>query len=293
VRGLLTELGKRAAIRVGSGLSRVFGSCAGEGVGILTYHRVALGAGRGPAPTWNVTPRRLREQLQGLLARGYRPWPLRELLKGARKGRAFPRRAFVVTFDDGYENVYRHAWPVLTELRVPATVFLATAYLDSAAPFPFDDWPEAGSERVPPETWKPLTTPQCAEMLASGLVELGSHTHTHEVFRDRPDALRQDLLVSATVLRERFGVTEPTFAFPFGIAGPALATAARQAGMPCSLSTEAALVRRGSDPFTWGRFGIDDSDSAATIAARLDGWYSLARGLWGRLKRPFGVEVTG
>jgi peptidoglycan/xylan/chitin deacetylase (PgdA/CDA1 family) len=292
VGGLLTEIGKRAAVRVGSGLSRVFGSCAGAGVGVLTYHRLALWAGHGPAPTWNVTPRRFREQLEGLRAHGYRPWPLRELLKLGRSGRAFPRRAFVVTFDDGYESVYRHAWPVLAELRVPASVFLATAYLDSAAPFPFDDWTEAGSELVPAGTWKPLTTSQCREMAADGLIELGSHTHTHEVFRDRPDALRQDLVKSAEVLRERFGVTEPTFAFPFGIAGPGLAEAARQAGMQCSLSTEAALVRRGSDPFTWGRFGIDDTDSAAAIAARLDGWYSLARGLWGRLRRPFGGEAS-
>jgi hypothetical protein len=51
-------------------------------------------------------------------------------------------------------------------------------------------------------------------------------------------------------------------------------------------------VRRDSDPFTWGRFGIDDTDSTATSAARLDGWYSLARGLWGRLKRPFGGEES-
>src|SRR5262249_14325564 len=104
------------------------------GMGILMYHRVApLPDGKGVrAPTWNVTPSRLREQLSGLLDRGYRPWPLRQALAHSRQGLPLPSTAFVVTFDDGYESVYRHAWPILRALRIPATVFLATAYLDSA-----------------------------------------------------------------------------------------------------------------------------------------------------------------
>ncbi len=56
---------------------------------------------------------------------------LREVSFELRPGQA-------VTFDDGFETVYRHAWPVLQELRIPATVFLNTAYLDSPEPFPFD-----------------------------------------------------------------------------------------------------------------------------------------------------------
>lgn len=284
VRQLLKDLGRQAAVRLGSGLSRVFGSRAGEGFGILTYHRVALWAGGGPAPTWNVTPRRFRDQMEGLLARGYRPCSLRELLKQSPD--RLPLRTFAVTFDDGYESVHRHAWPILRDLGIPATVFLATAYLDSDRPFPFDDWTEAGSGRVPAGAWRPLRTEQCAEMNAGGLIDLGSHTHRHAVFRDRPEALRQDLVTSASVLRERFGVTNPTFAFPFGIAGPALAEAAREAGMLCALSLEAELVRPRSDPFAWGRFTVEEGDSAAALVARLDGWYSLARGVWRRLRRP-------
>lgn len=290
LRRLLRHLGKRAALRIGSGLSRLFGSCAGADFGILTYHRIAPPVGSGPAPTWNVTPRRFRAQLEGLLARGYRPRPLRELLAA---GQTLPPvGTFAVTFDDGYENVYRHAWPVLEALGVPATIFLTTAYLDSASPFPFDDWPQAGSEKVAAETWRPLSSDQCAAMALGGLVEFGSHTHTHQVFRGRPQALELDLRTSAAVLRDRFGVTLPTFAFPYGIAGTELAEAARRAGMRCSLSTAAALIRPGSDPFTWGRFGVDESDTASTIAARLDGWYGLARGVWGRLRRPF-AEAAG
>jgi peptidoglycan/xylan/chitin deacetylase (PgdA/CDA1 family) len=272
--------GKWAIGRLGRGLSLLLGSRAGGTVGILTYHRVAPRAGGVPAPTWNVTPDRLQQQLGGLLARGYRPVPLREVLDRGQAGVAVPDGTFAVTFDDGYENVYRHAWPVLRELGVPATVFLSTAYLDSEAPFPFDDWPAAGSPQVDAEYWRPLTTAQCAEMMAGGLIELGSHTHTHRCFRGRPEALEQDVATSLEVLRIRFRVAEATFSFPFGIAEPELAAAARRAGVLCGLTTQQVLVRPGSDPFTWGRFNVAEGDSEATLAVKLDGWFSLARSAW-------------
>jgi peptidoglycan/xylan/chitin deacetylase (PgdA/CDA1 family) len=288
----LKRLLQRAAGGVGSKLSQLVGSRAGDRLGILAYHRVAPWTAGQSVPTWNVTPRRFRAQLEGLLRRGYRPWPLRRVLEYSRDHRPIPRKTFVVTFDDGYENVHGRAWPILKQLGVPATVFLATAYLDSPEPFPFDDWQAAGSTHVPPESWRPLTTAQCGEMLQHGLIELGSHTHSHAIFRDRPEALANDLAMSLEVLHRRFGLTDATFAFPYGIVEPSLCAAARRAGVLCSLTTETALVEPGSDQFAWGRFGIDQGDSAGTIAARLDGWYSLARSAWQRVRGCFsGREV--
>jgi peptidoglycan/xylan/chitin deacetylase (PgdA/CDA1 family) len=199
------------------------------------------------------------------------------------RGKRIPPKTFVVTFDDGYENVYRYAWPVLKELVVPATIFLATAYLDSELPFPFDDWTAAGSMRVPGESWKPLTTEQCHEMQREGLVTLGTHTHTHGIFRGRPEALHRDLLVSLDVLRTRFGVTDCPFAFPYGITDPDLTDAARATGVSCSLTTQSGLVAPNTDPFTWGRWTVESSDTASTLAAKLAGWYSVARTAWQKL----------
>jgi peptidoglycan/xylan/chitin deacetylase (PgdA/CDA1 family) len=203
---------------------------------------------------------------------------LRQVLTWRASGQPAPPGSFVVTFDDGYENVYHHAWPVLRALKVPATLFLPTAYLDQPGPFPFDDWPGAGTG--PPEAWRPLTTRQCAELSADGLIDLGSHTHTHAVFRDRPDDLFEDVAASLRVLRERFGLADATFAFPFGIAGPRLADAVRRAGVLCALTTESALAHPAGDPFAWGRFTVTEADSAASLAGKLDGWYNLARSAW-------------
>ena len=89
-------------------------------------------------------------QLSGLLKRGYRPLPLRELLACHRELRKVPPKTFAVTFDDGYENVYRNAFPILCEYRIPATIFLSTGYLDSRQAFPFDDWASRVRRRFPP-----------------------------------------------------------------------------------------------------------------------------------------------
>src|SRR5690606_15967920 len=96
------------------------------------------------------------------------------------------------------------AFPVLRRLKIPATVFLATAYLDSSRPFPCDDWSVTGQDDVPASAWRPLTTNECAEMQQSGLIELGAHTHTHQDFRNRPEALRDDLIQNIAELKDRF-----------------------------------------------------------------------------------------
>lgn len=285
VKRLLRRARRWFAGRLVVSCDYLFGSRGQNVFGILMYHRVAPWDGSDPVPSWNVTPSQFRAQLSGLLQRGYEAWPLRRVLAERQKGRPIPRKAFVVTFDDGYENVYTWAWPILRELRIPATVFLATAYLDSACPFPFDDWPLAGSESVSTPLWRPLTTAQCREMLESEIMDLGSHTHTHQVFRGRPETLHADLLTSLVALKRRFGLADATFGFPYGIADSELSAAVRDAGLLCGLTTRGGLVQPHSDPFSWGRFAVEEVDTASTIAAQLDGWGRLARKSWKRAER--------
>ena len=288
-RGQPRRIGWRqqALARLAVWLNSTFGPRERHAFGILMYHRIAEPVDGFPPPTWNVPPRRLAEQLAGLLDLGWRPITLRHALDCYQQGQAIPRKTFVVTFDDGYENNLTQALPILELFGVPATIFLATAYLNSDRPFPSDDWTAAGDPGVPRSDWKPLTTEQCHELAASGLIELAAHTHTHADFRGRPDEFLADLCLCRASLRERFGIEQPTFAFPYGtkrdgFAGGSLADAARQASMACSLTTEPQLVRPGDDPFDWGRFAAEEHDTPQTLAAKLGGWHTLLRNM-GRL----------
>jgi peptidoglycan/xylan/chitin deacetylase (PgdA/CDA1 family) len=281
LQGLLHDLGIWAVGQLGVGLDCVLGRRVGDRLGIITYHRVSRRADGAPGPTSNVTPERFREHVAGLLTRGFVICRLSEVLRWRAERMAVPPRTVVLTFDDGFESVYTNAWPVLRQLQVPATVFLATAYLDAAGPFPFDPWGVAYQDRVPAETYRPLRTAQCQEMVADGLIELGAHTDTHQDFRGRPEDFKQDVRASVEVLRTRFGQREVMFAFPYGscylgFVDQRLREAARQAGVVCGLNMQSMAVDLVGDPLGWGRFGVFPWDTSRTLAAKLNGWYAWA-----------------
>lgn len=251
---------------------------ADGGFAVVTYHRTAQQVGEDPY-LLNVRPARFREQLLGLLALGYQVWPLRRCLAAVRSGEAIPAGTFAIVFDDGFENVYEHAFPVLQEYRLPATVFLATAYLDTEEPFPFDR-----QERLP-GAWRPLRTSQCREMQASGLVELGCHTHRHAQYAEHLEAFRTDLRESLGVLRDRFGQAEATFAYPFGIQTAGMRDVVESEGLLCGLGSEFRRVGPRDDLYRGGRFPAMDLDTPRSLAAKIDGWYTRLARLWRTLRR--------
>lgn len=292
------DWGRRFAAYAGYPLARLCGPRPEQAFGVLMYHRITELTAGTPTPSYNVRPGRFRAQLAGLLRAGYRAWPLRKVLECHEEQRPIPRKTFVVTFDDGYANVHHYALPILQELEIPATVFLATAYLDARKPFPADDWPVAGSDVVPPVSWLPLTTQHCRELQASGLVELGAHTHTHQDFRNRPAELYLDMLDCVGVLRDRFQVQEPTFAFPYGtralgFCAAEMIAAVQAVGARCAFSTDDGLVLPEQNRYEWGRMEVDDYDSGATLAARLGGWTRIFQQFTSRAGRLLRGKSSG
>ena len=280
---------RRMSLRGAATLDRLFGPRTPHALAILMYHRVTPVIPGVAIPTVNVRPDQFRRQMVGLLALGYHPWPLRTMLEQVRQGKPIPPKAMVVTFDDGYECVYTNAFPVLKELSIPATIFLATEYLDSEVPFPFDSWAATGKSGVPIDAWRPLKSVQAKEMLDSGLIELGTHTHTHADYRGRPRDFAEDLHISLGVLRRRFGLAEVALAFPSGHFDAPMLRVAREAGcQPGSgrqsgsgllgaLTTVNGLVRPHHDVFAWNRFTAFDDDTPAMMAAEFSGRYEAIR----------------
>jgi peptidoglycan/xylan/chitin deacetylase (PgdA/CDA1 family) len=101
---------------------------------ILMYHRVA----EDPLDPWRlcVSPANFAAHME-VIRRCYRPMPLRELVAHLRVGQC-PRRAIVVTFDDGYRDNLEAALPRLQSAGVPATVFCTAGYLGQERPFWWD-----------------------------------------------------------------------------------------------------------------------------------------------------------
>ena len=102
---------------------------------ILMYHRIASP----PFDPWGlcVSPERFREQLVALKA--HRPVMAMDDLVEAIEARRVPPGVVALTFDDGYADNATVAKPILEELQVPATVFVATAFIGETGPFWWDE----------------------------------------------------------------------------------------------------------------------------------------------------------
>jgi peptidoglycan/xylan/chitin deacetylase (PgdA/CDA1 family) len=100
----------------------------------LLYHRVST---RSLDP-WglSVTPHNFSQHLEVL--RDYRCMSLPQLER-AIAGNKLPRRAVVVTFDDGYADNLFNAKPLLERNGISATVFVASGYLNHLRGFWWDD----------------------------------------------------------------------------------------------------------------------------------------------------------
>jgi peptidoglycan/xylan/chitin deacetylase (PgdA/CDA1 family) len=99
------------------------------------YHRVA----DLPADPQRlaVTPRHFAEHLEVVRSR-YRPLRLAELAMALERGQV-PRRAVVLTMDDGYADNLLVARPLLESHGLPATVFVASGYVGSGRRFWWDE----------------------------------------------------------------------------------------------------------------------------------------------------------
>ncbi len=250
--------------------------------GILMYHRVCPNPRDRFTPTYSVTPERFGKQLDWLLKHDYKAWPLDRLLQARAAGETVDDRIFAVTFDDGYENNYLYALPILEELRVPATVFIATAFLDSNQPYPFDNWIDNPDPIIPSDTWKPMTMDQCRRLSESKYVTLGSHTHTHADFRDNAELIEKDIRLCNAILSHEFGIDSPAFAYPFGVPEMGFTThslgdAAKRAGCSCALEIGNSCVLPDVDIYHWPRFDIASGDTGPSIAGKLDGWSTWIR----------------
>ncbi|MET4024636.1 peptidoglycan/xylan/chitin deacetylase (PgdA/CDA1 family) [Marinobacter sp. MBR-99] len=70
------------------------------------------------------------EQQVAHIARYYHPMTVSDMVRGCFEGEPLPKHAIAVTVDDGYEDFYHIAWPILKRYRVPATFYVTTGFVD-------------------------------------------------------------------------------------------------------------------------------------------------------------------
>jgi peptidoglycan/xylan/chitin deacetylase (PgdA/CDA1 family) len=265
-------------------------------VAVLVYHRVLP---RRPVDPWSlvVTEARFREQL-AVVGRLYPVMPLGKALEDLSQGALPSRHVVSITFDDGYRDVRTRALPILEELRLPATLFLATGPAGGTKPFWWDRL--AGStateacdshrraKGMGPEErdrWiddqvreEPIFTQDDLPLSfeeARALPEhlaVGGHGHRHvSLGLASPADVVADIAACAATLRRELPAHVPLFAYPFGAEedwSPGAEEALRGAGFVAAFTTRHGVVRRGAPPFRLSRIRVGD-ETAGALAARL------------------------
>jgi peptidoglycan/xylan/chitin deacetylase (PgdA/CDA1 family) len=244
------------------------------GLFVLIYHRVGAGQGQEmdqPLPMF-------RRQMEWLSSNAS-VVSLADGLDRLALGDPFEQDLVAITFDDGYHDVFTRAWPVLRDLALPATVFLATGFMEGESPAPIRAG--AASTGEPP---RPLGWDQVGEMAATGLLGVGSHTHTHREFDGLSAAEAEEECDRANgLLASRAGVTPDVFAYPRAVIGNEDVVASRYRWAVAADGTK--NVPGAADAHRLSRTPVRASDGFFFFRRRLDGIAPLEDRFYDRLRR--------
>ncbi len=147
------------------------------------------------------------EQMSYFYKKGFRTISLSKYVEFISQGKSIPHKHFVLTFDDGYEDFYLNALPILTKYNFQATVFIVADLAGKE-----NEWDIKNGYR----SHRLMDWTQIREIMKSG-IEIGSHTLTHpNLCLCSDDALDYEIAQSKLILEEKTNCKIEFLAYPFG-----------------------------------------------------------------------------
>ena len=226
---------------------------------ILGYHRVGISK-RDHVPT--VSREAFERQLAFLARHHYHVLGLQDVVDRLDQRQPMSRRSVVITFDDGYEQTYTVAWPLLKQFGFPATVFVMPA--------------EVGLPGF--VTWEHVVE------LSNNGVTIGSHTMHHRYIPHvAEERLAEELVDSKRVIEQHIGRTVHFLSYPIGGFTARAQAIARAAGYLAACTTNRAWSRSTIDRYALRRVKVTERDANPLLFwAKVSGYYDLFR----QLKEP-------
>lgn len=148
-----------------------------------------------------VTPEEFAAQMSYLINKGYKSISLTELTDSFMGKKELPPKPFIVTMDDGCENNYQLAYPILCKYNIKATIFVIPSRIGT----------RTGNTQY-------LTWRQAKEMEDSGLVEVHNHSLNHLDCSAVPTKeLVENAVAAQELIESNLGERKVrAFAFPYG-----------------------------------------------------------------------------
>lgn len=209
----------------------VYGPC--KNVPVLLYHHVQPieQASSRHQQNISVDVGTFEKQIQYLIARGYNTLTPQEFLGGLQIG--LPPKSVMLTFDDGYDNLYLFAYPILQKYNLHATAFIATGLVENPGY---------------------LTWGQISEMRSSNLVTFADHTWSHKSLGAASEQIiRQEIGTAKTQLEEHGLGPVEFFAYPYGSQSKTVEKVLSEFGFKAAFTTIAGWQQCAGAPFSLRR----------------------------------------
>ena len=225
---------------------------------ILMYHGVSDVEGT----SLYVKPEVFARQMEFLRDNGYKVISLDEFVSGTRAGREFGAKTIVITFDDGFEDNYLNAFPVLVKYRMPATIFLITGYVGREKGY--------------------LNWDQVRVMYENG-IDFGGHTRNNVYLPSAGGkaALEEEIEGPREDILSGLGAEAEYFCYPTGGFNEEIKNMVKAAGYKGACTTNRGYDRYNRDLYELKRVKITNSDATRPFhfRAKLSGYYNLFRSL--------------
>lgn len=222
-------------------------------VPVVMYHSIAQYAA---SPLNNVRPDSFERQMAFLKNKGYNVISVADYIQGMKAHKNFDHRTVVITFDDGFEDNFLDAYPILKKYGFPATIFMPSDHVGIA-------------ERL---SWD-----QLKEMTAHGIT-IGSHTRFHVYLPGlAKERLLDEIVASKKILEQNIGRPVDFIAYPSGGFTDEAKSIVQQAGYAAAFTTNRGGDRKNQDIFAIKRIRIKDEDSEFVLSVKLSGYYNFIR----------------
>ncbi|MFH1837315.1 MAG: polysaccharide deacetylase family protein [Candidatus Omnitrophota bacterium] len=227
-------------------------------VPILMYHSVSSDKN----DSLHVSPSNFSKQISFLHNSGYSVISLDELVRGIKSGVSFPGKTVVITFDDGFEDNFLYAFPILTKFDMPATIFIITGYMGNKEEYL--NWDQA-------------------RLMSKNDISIGAHTRNNEYLPSIKDIgdLREEIAGSKADIEKEIGKGDIYFCYPIGGFNETVKEAVKESGYKGACTTNRGANRYNRDVFELKRVKITNSDCTKPLhfKAKLSGYYNLFRSL--------------
>lgn len=222
-------------------------------VPILMYHYVSE-----PPPDsdiyrtdLSVTPEMFRRQMAFLSENGYTPVDLYTLSLAIVNQATLPEKPVILTFDDGYLDMYDHVFPVLQEYGFTGTFFIISDYIDQ--------------EREGYMTWDMVT-----EMARAGH-RIESHSKTHpDLSQKSRDGLIYEILGAQETIAAHTGARPRYFCYPGGTYNGETIAVLKELDYWGAVTTQNGTWHGFDDRFEWRRVRIRNTTTIEEYGYLLD-----------------------